>query len=115
MGVLGRLVIALLFAFPWQALAFTLTCDNGTDHRYYEIVGAPWGRVRVESSGSRKGVRYQYTRALPTPSLGRCGDGARRSGSGEITPRRSLYRTPAMQHSMTVMCISILAMRQGTM
>ena len=60
MGVLGRLVIALLFAFPWQAWAYTLTCDNGTNHRYYEIVGSPWGRVRVESSGSRKGVRYQY-------------------------------------------------------
>ena len=52
------LIIAL--AFPWQAWAYTLTCDNGTNHRYYEIVGSPWGRVRVESSGSRKGVRYQY-------------------------------------------------------
>jgi len=60
MGVLGRLLLAGLLAFPWQAFAYTLTCDNGTNHRYYEIVGSPWGRVRAESSGSRKGVRYQY-------------------------------------------------------
>lgn len=60
MGVLGRLLIAFLLTAPWQAFAWTLTCDNGTNHRYYDIVGSPWGRVRVESSGSRKGVRYQY-------------------------------------------------------
>jgi len=60
MGILTRLFFAAMLAFPWQTFAYTLTCDNGTNHRYYEIVGSPWGRVRVESSGSRKGVRYQY-------------------------------------------------------
>jgi hypothetical protein len=59
-GILTRLFFAAMLAFPWQTFAYTLTCDNGTNHRYYEIVGSPWGRVRVESSGSRKGVRYQY-------------------------------------------------------
>ena len=54
----ATLIIALIW--PWQLFAYTLTCDNGTNHRYYEIVGSPWGRVRVESSGSRKGVWYQY-------------------------------------------------------
>lgn len=55
--ILLSLLIALLCCSAWS---YTLTCDNGTNHRYYEIVGSPWGRLRVESSGSRKGVRYQY-------------------------------------------------------
>ena len=58
MGILIRLLAALLI--PSLAFAFTLVSDNGTNHRYYDIIGSPYGKVRVESAGSRKGVRYQY-------------------------------------------------------
>ena len=64
MGILIRcLVIALLVA-PWHALAWTLVSDNGTNHRGYEIIGYPWHHRTVESSGSKKGINYQYRIAI---------------------------------------------------
>jgi hypothetical protein len=53
MIILFRLFI-LLFV-PSIAIAFTLISDNDIDHRYYDIIGSPYGKIRVESSGSRTG------------------------------------------------------------
>lgn len=62
MGVLVRLLVALLV--PTIAFAATLVSDNGTNHRAYQIVGWPWCNRTVESSGSKKGIAYQYRVAV---------------------------------------------------
>lgn len=62
----------MLLAVISQASAWTLVSDNGTDHQYYDIIGAPWGRVRVPAVSSGSGVGHLSLPLIGAPVGTRC-------------------------------------------
>jgi hypothetical protein len=65
-GIMTMRLVLILIALLWSyiAPAAMLISDNGTNHRAYQIVGWPWCNRTIESSGSQKGINYQYRVAI---------------------------------------------------